>query len=567
MDHAQLQQNLKSLGKTESGLSTPAELDPSHTSHRERDGRIDIEHVPVADDPRAWSSTKKHVILAIVASAAMIAGLGANIQNPSIQQMEEQLPATSSQISLSLSLFILIQGAFPLIWTAISEVKGRKKVYIASLVVSLIGSIVTALSKNIGLVIGFRMIQGAGSSAVISVGGATLADIFDPLERGAKVGIFYMAPLLGPSLGPIIGGALTSGFNWRASFWFMAIFTGLNLLSFLFLFKDTFRRERSLTYQNVLRSRVKALAASSAKASRTGSVREVQSAVTEKTSATEDVVHARNSSITDVVRDVDRALANEEKGAKDNAFVVSAEAVQAALPTIKLSLKDVNPIKPLWQVTRRLNNIIILIASGTFFAFGFIISYTTSRTLGLRYGYNAMEIGLVLLSFGVGSLGGSVIGGRWSDYALKRLTIKNGGKLRPEMRLRSTFFGLWLLPPSIIGFGWVSQQHVHISAICIMLFICGFLSIWIYASTLAYIVDANNGRSSAAMAANSAFRGLFAFVATEIAVPLQDAIGDGWMYTLWGGIMIISELMILLVMLKGGKWREAAEDREAESRH
>ncbi len=69
---------------------------------------------------------------------------------------------------------------------------------------------------------------------------------------------------------------------------------------------------------------------------------------------------------------------------------------------------------------------------------------------------------------------------------------------------------------------------------------------WIYASTIAYIVDANNGRSSTAVAANSAFRGLFAFVATEIAVPLQvvtynsayklhiysntltqDAVGDG----------------------------------------
>ncbi|KAJ8690654.1 hypothetical protein PTI98_012064 [Pleurotus ostreatus] len=56
-----------------------------------------------------------------------------------------------------------------------------------------------------------------------------------------------------------------------------------------------------------------------------------------------------------------------------------------------------------------------------------------------------------------------------------------------------------------------------------MLFLNGFFSIWIYASTLAYIVDANNGRSSTAMASNSAFRGISAFAATEIAVPLQVA--------------------------------------------
>jgi hypothetical protein len=44
---------------------------------------------------------------------------------------------------------------------------------------------------------------------------------------------------------------------------------------------------------------------------------------------------------------------------------------------------------------------------------------------------------------------------------------------------------------------------------------------WIYTSTLAYIVDANVGRSSTAVATNSSFRGLFAFIAAEIAVPLQ----------------------------------------------
>lgn len=44
---------------------------------------------------------------------------------------------------------------------------------------------------------------------------------------------------------------------------------------------------------------------------------------------------------------------------------------------------------------------------------------------------------------------------------------------------------------------------------------------WIYASTLAYIVDANAGRSSTAVATNSAFRGVFAFIAAEVAVPLQ----------------------------------------------
>lgn len=48
------------------------------------------------------------------------------------------------------------------------------------------------------------------------------------------------APLLGPSLGPILGGVLTQMFNWRATFWFLAIFVGVCFLLFV-PFKDTYR--------------------------------------------------------------------------------------------------------------------------------------------------------------------------------------------------------------------------------------------------------------------------------------------------------------------------------------
>jgi hypothetical protein len=68
---------------------------------------------------------------------------------------------------------------------------------------------------------------------------------------------------------------------------------------------------------------------------------------------------------------------------------------------------------------------------------------------------------------------------------------------------------------------------------------------WIYSSTAAYIVDANPGRSSAAVAMNSCFRGVAAFVFTEAAVPLQESLGDGGLYTLWAGILVLCELVIL----------------------
>lgn len=87
----------------------------------------------------------------------------------------------------------------------------------------------------------------------------------------------------------------------------------------------------------------------------------------------------------------------------------------------------------------------------------------------------------------------------------------------------------------------------------------------IYASTLAYIVDANVGRSSSAVATNSCFRGVAAFAAAEAAVPLQVALGDGGMYSVWAGLLIIAEALILLVWWKGGSWREKAERKGDQS--
>ncbi|KAJ7115557.1 vacuolar DHA amino acid exporter [Mycena crocata] len=476
----------------------------------------DIEHMPVEDDPRAWSSFRKNIVLTLIASASTIAGLAANIQNPAIVDMEADLPATASQISLSISLFIGIQGFMPLLWSAISEVKGRKLVYVVSIAIFTAGSVVVATSKTIELVIAFRCIQATGSSAVMAIGAATLADIFDPAERGTKMGVYYIAPLLGPSLAPIMGGVLTTGFNWRAPFWFLAAVSGLSCVSIFLFLKDTFRRERSLTYQSVLKSRLKSRSASAA------------------TSCT------------------------PEWHPSDAHVAVAA----AALPVIKLTLRDVNPLKPLWQVLRRMNNLVILFASGLMFAFNFVVVYSASRTLGSAYEYNALKVGLVLLSFGMGSLAGSLLGGRWSDMTLAKLKAANGGVSYPEMRLKSTTYGLVFLPPCVLAFGWVSEKHVHVSAMCVFLFLCGFFAIWAYTSTLAYIVDANNGRSSTVVAANSAFRGISAFVAVEVAVPLQDSVGDGWQYTIWAGLLIFVAFLIWLVVRKGVKWREAGEARE-----
>ncbi|KAG2120071.1 MFS general substrate transporter [Suillus cothurnatus] len=490
--------------------------------------KVDIEHAVVEDDPRIWSGTKKTIILFIISGASMFAGLAANIQNPANAQIEQQLHASSGDISLSLSLFILAQGNFPIIWSSISEIKGRKLVYLLSIALFIIGSSTVAISRTIGLVIGMRIVQGAGSSAVFAIGTATLADIYEPHQRGTMMGVYYSAPLLGPSLGPICGGALTQGLGWRAIFWFLAIWGGIIFLAFLLLFKDTFRKERSVIYQNVLNSRPQEQQSSEA-------------------------------------RDELRYISKSEVGGESQTTSKDIEAqrtVITAIKDVKLSVADINPFPAYLSIVSRKNSLVIMITSGLILGFSFSIAYTCARTLSMYYHYDAMKTGLVLLAWGVGSVAGSIFGGRWSDRTLARLKAANGGVSFPEMRLESTKIVMLWSPLSVIGYAWVCQERVSIAAVCVMLFLAGFLSVWTYTSILAYLVDANTGRSSMAVATNSSVRGLFAFVAAEIAIPLQDAIGDGGLYTLWAGLMVVVECMILLVLYKGRNWREASVERE-----
>ncbi|KAG1797872.1 major facilitator superfamily domain-containing protein [Suillus plorans] len=510
--------------------------------------KLDIEHAVVEDDPRIWSNAKKNVVLVIISGASMIAGLCANIQNPANAQIEQQLHTNGENISLSLSLFILIQGNFPVMWSAISEIKGRKIVYLFSIALFTLGSVIVAISRTIGVLIGMRILQGAGSSAVIAIGAATLADIYEPHQRGKMMGVYYSAPLLGPSLGPIIGGALTQGLGWRAVFWFLVIWGGIIFSAFLFLLKDTFRKERSVTYQNVLKRRLREQQSSEAKDD-SGNISEKELRVNDENQTNPKDIEAQPAVIP--------ALAIREVNEAQPAVIPAL-----AIREVKLSIADVNPFPPYLSILSRKNNFVILIPSGLIFAFSFSIAYTCARTLSMYYNYDALKTGLVLLAYGIGSVTGSILGGRWSDRTLARLKAANGGISFPEMRLESTKVAMVWLPLSVIGYGWVCQERVNVAAICVMLFLAGFLSIWIYTSTLAYIVDANTGRSSTAVATNSSFRGLSAFVAAEIAVPLQDSIGDGGLYTLWAGLLVIANCIILLVLYKGRKWREASVERE-----
>lgn len=191
------------------------------------------------------------------------------------------------------------------------------------------------------------------ASAVLTIGAATLADIYEPHERGTMMGIYYAAPLLGPSMGPLLGGILTQLFNWRATFWFLAIFGGLSLSSFI-LFKDTFRRERSLAYQAALR-RMQIVKQRKSSGENTPAVS--QTTTLNSPDCQDKKIDKSGQEVVTSEKDAEAQIAN-------SSTVVERSEPQN-IQDIKLSLKGVNPVTPLFAILRRRNNLAILAASGT----------------------------------------------------------------------------------------------------------------------------------------------------------------------------------------------------------
>lgn len=131
---------------------------------------------------------------------------------------------------------MIFQGLAPGIFAAISDSVGRRPTYIICFVIYVASNIGLALTKTYWLLMLLRAIQATGNSATVALGAGVIADIATPNERGGHLGIFGVGPLTGPSLGPIIGGALAQTLGWRAIFWFLAIFGGVfSVLLVLFL--------------------------------------------------------------------------------------------------------------------------------------------------------------------------------------------------------------------------------------------------------------------------------------------------------------------------------------------
>ena len=183
-----------------------------------------------------------------VMSATLIQVLDTTIVNVALPHMQGQLGATTDQISWVLTSYLVASGIFMPLTGYFSDVWGRKRYLLVSIAGFVLSSTLCGISQSVGQIVVFRLLQGVFGAALVPLSQAIMADAYPLEERGSAMAIWGLGVMVGPVLGPTLGGWLTDVASWRWTFYINVPVGALSLFLASQFIPDTPRRERQMDW-------------------------------------------------------------------------------------------------------------------------------------------------------------------------------------------------------------------------------------------------------------------------------------------------------------------------------
>lgn len=169
------------------------------------------------------------VVLAVIMQA-----LDTTIANVALPYMQGSISASADQINWVLTSYIVAAAIMTQPSAFLARRFGRKRVLLTAIVSFVIASILCGLAQSLEQIILFRLLQGLAGAALVPLAQSIMLDTYSLKERGSAMALFGVSVMVGPVLGPVLGGWLTEHLSWR---WVFFINLPIGLLAFAGLMK------------------------------------------------------------------------------------------------------------------------------------------------------------------------------------------------------------------------------------------------------------------------------------------------------------------------------------------
>lgn len=163
---------------------------------------------------------RRMLVLAICCMSLLIVSLDNTVLNVALPSLQRELDASTSGLQWTIDAYTLVLASLLMLAGSTADRIGRRRVFMAGLVVFTLGSLLCSLAPDLDWLVVFRMVQAVGGSMLNPVAMSIITNTFtDPRERARAIGVWGAVVGLSMAAGPLVGGLLVDSVGWRSIFW------------------------------------------------------------------------------------------------------------------------------------------------------------------------------------------------------------------------------------------------------------------------------------------------------------------------------------------------------------
>src|SRR6267154_1870661 len=170
-----------------------------------------VSHTRITNESSPTGLNRGLITISVIL-ASFLQALDQTIANVALPYIGGELSATQEQISWVLTSYIVAAAIMIPLSGWLADRYGRKKVLVLSVVIFTVSSALCGVAQSLGQIVLFRFLQGLAGAALVPQSQAVLLDINPPERHARAMAVWVLAVVVGPAVGPVLGGWLTENY-------------------------------------------------------------------------------------------------------------------------------------------------------------------------------------------------------------------------------------------------------------------------------------------------------------------------------------------------------------------